>query len=322
MNSASLVRGRKVEMHPMPEIETGNEAWADRLAESLMLRAIGLTEGRPLAARRLLLGAAVRFAVSPLHGWPALVRQNLALVRPDLPRGVRRRLAGAAGWNAGVSLAELLSPREFRTALAGTPVAGPGVAAMKEARRAGRGVVLVTAEIGNPDALVAILAERGVEAAALASPAPATAGGLAGLIEAARARLGGPRHPDTEQGRDALEAHLARGGLAVLQGDRVSETGTPVLLFGARVRTPIFAATAALRQHAEFIPAFALRRRDGRYGVWMAAPVAHAHPGEMMQDYQRAVEEAAREFMEQFFWAGARWRPERYLDRAAPSTGP
>lgn len=304
----------------MPEIEFGAEAWADRLAESLTLGAVRVTEGRPLAARRRLLGAAVRFAVSPLHGWPALVRQNLALVRPDLPRGVRRRLAGAAGWNAGVSLAELFSPREFRAALGGTPVAGPGVAAMKEARRAGRGVVLVTAEIGNPDALVAILAERGVEAAALAAPAPAE--GLAGLIETARARLGGRRYPDTEQGRDALEAHLARGGLAVLQGDRVSETGTPVLLFGARVRTPIFAATAALRQHAEFIPAFALRRRDGRYGVWMAAPVAHARPGEMMQDYQRAVEEAAREFMEQFFWAGARWRPERYLDRAAPSTGP
>jgi len=302
------------------ELNGSDETWADRLAERLLLRVIDATEGRPLATRRRLLGAAVRFVVSPLSGWPALVRQNLGLVRPDLPRRVRRRLAGAAARNAGVCLAELLSPQDFRAALRDTPVAGPGVAAMKEAQAAGRGVVLITAEIGNPDALLATLAERGLEAAALVAPAPA--GGLAERIEAARARLGGPRYPDTEQGRDALEAHLARGGLAVLQGDRISESGAPVLLFGARVRTPVFAATAALRQHAEFIPAFALRRAGGRYGVWMAASVPHAHPREMMQDYQMAVEEAAREFIDQFFWASARWRPDRYLDRAAPSTGP
>ncbi|MDJ1009514.1 MAG: hypothetical protein QNJ13_17005 [Paracoccaceae bacterium] len=300
----------------MPELDDVDASLTDRLAERVVLKALAATDDKDLAQRRRILGAVMRWLAAPLFGWPGMVRRNLALVRPDLPRRVRWRLARAAGTNAGLSLAELFSPDAFRKALLHTPVAGPGVEALKDARLDGRGVALITAEIGNPDALVLALAGRGLAAAALAADAPR--GALACRIETARRTLGGLRFPDTEAGRAALEAHLGAGGLAVLQGDRLTDTGAPVLLFGARVRTPVFAASAALRQHAELIPAFALRRRDGRFGVWLAAPVVHGRPGEMMQAYQGAVEEAASEFMEQFFWAEARWRPERYRPLAAP----
>lgn len=304
----------------MPDPSDGDISWRDRLAERAILKAIERTEGWPLPARRRALGATLRWLAGPLYGWPRLVRGNLALVRPDLPHSARRRLAAAASWNAGVSMAELLDPTAFRAELKNTPVAGPGVVPLKAARADGRGVVLVTAEIGNPDALCAVLAERGLRAAALGT---ADAGdGLSGMLEQARARLGGPRYPDTEKGRAAIEAYLARGGTVVLQGDQLTDTGAPVLLFGARVRTPVFAASIALRQHAEFMSAFALRRPDGGFGVWLTSPVEHGHLDEMMQAHQQAVETAAREFMDQFFWADARWRPERYRDRAAPSTGP
>ena len=46
----------------------------------------------------------------------------------------------------------------------------------------------------------------------------------------------------------------------------------------------------------------------------MAASVPHAHPREMMQDYQMAVEEAAREFIDQFL-LGQRALAPRSLPR-------
>ena len=107
-----------------------------------------------------------------------------------------------------------------------------------------------------------------------------------------------------------------------MRADDANTGGTPVRLFGARVRAPRLPAALALRHHAELIPTFALKRPDGSYGIWMAAAINHAPPDEMLQAFQDSLETVVSGYMDQFFWAEPRWQPERYLSSAAPSTGP
>lgn len=300
--------------------ENQDETWHERLVGRLMMHVIDATEGAPLSVRRRRLGNWMRFVWGPLLGWPGAISDTLALVRPDMAPNTRRALARQTARHAGEALADLLTPKVFREILRYTPILGPGVETLKAAREDGRGTVIVTAGLGNPDAVFGTLAARGFDVATL--DAPSSDDPLERCLIAARRALGGTRFADGDSGERALEAHVAKGGICVLSTDAFDKNGTPVRLFGARVRAPRLPAAIALRRHADFVPAFAVKRESGVYGLWLAKPIEHAHPEEMLQAYHDALEAAACQYPDQFSWAQPRWQPERYLSLAAPSTGP
>ncbi|MEL7461797.1 MAG: hypothetical protein AAFX45_00895 [Pseudomonadota bacterium] len=307
-------------MDPVPAQIPSADSAIERLVGWLMIKTSDATLNWSFADRRRLFARLMAHAWGPMLGWPGAISQTLTLVRPDLDPAARRRLARRAARHAGEGLAELLCPKDFAQVLRNTPIKGPGVAAMKTAAKADRGVLLVTAGLGHPDALMAALALRGLPVARQ-SP-PSTQSLLDHRIAAARAALGGVHLPAGAAGAQAFEAHIAKGGFGVIRADDPDTAGTPVRLFGARVRAPRLPAAIALRHHAELIPAFALKRPNGRYGIWMAASIAHARPDEMLQAFQDSLESVVAGYMDQFFWAEPRWQPERYLSCAAPSTGP
>lgn len=307
-------------MDPSPAPTHGNETILERLVAATMLSTLRATRDWPHPARRRLFAGMMARVWAPLLGWPGAIDQTLTLVRPTLTRSERRRLARQAATHAGAGLADLLSPADFAGLLQDTPIMGPGVAAMKTAARAGKGAVLVTAGLGLPDAIMGALAARGLPVAR--QSASCNLNPLDRRIEHARAALGGTFFPAGDAGLRALEAHVAGGGLGVIRADETDAGGTPVRLFGARVRAPRFPAAIALRTHTDLIPTFALKRPDGGYGIWMAPAIEHAAPDDMLQAFLDSLEGVIGGHMDQFFWAEPRWQPERYLNCAAPSTGP
>ncbi len=298
-------------MNVAPSPSIADESLIERFAGRLLLRTIDTTKHLPFDTRRKRLGVLMRYVCAPMLGWPRGISETLKLVKPDLDRASRRNLASLAARHAGEGLAELLCAPQFRKRLDKTLFLGPGVDAMKEAALDGRGVVLVTSQLGQPDAVMAALALHGLPVATLDQPGQG--GTLDIRLKKARAALGGQRFPADASGEAALEAHVAAGGFSVMMVDSADNKGAALQLFGARVRTPLLPASMALRQHAAFIPAFAIRRPNGRYALMLADEIAHAHPEHMMQAYQSAVEIAAATHLDQFFWAEPRWQPERYL---------
>ena len=294
---------------PSPVLAT--ESPVERFAGRLMLRAIDTSGHLSFDARRRRLGALMRYICAPLLGWPGGISETLKLVQPDLARAKRREIAKRAARHAGEGFAELLCTDSFRRRLDKTLFVGPGVDAMRKAALDGRGIVLVTSQLGHPDAVVAALAVNGLPVATQDTPSPG--GVLDQRITEARKTLGGKRFPPGPDGERALENHIGAGGFGVLMVDGADHKGAAVRLFGARVRTPLLPASIALRQHAVFIPAFAIRRPNGRYALMLSDEIDHAHPEDMMQSYQAAVEIAAATHLEQFHWAEPRWQPERYL---------
>jgi KDO2-lipid IV(A) lauroyltransferase len=69
--------------------------------------------------------------------------------------------------NAGRTLIEIYSGDSFKARAVNAPITGPGLAALEEARKTGRPVILVTGHFGNYDAVRAGLIARGHNMGAL-----------------------------------------------------------------------------------------------------------------------------------------------------------
>ena len=100
----------------------------------------------------------------------------------------------------------------------------------------------------------------------------------------------------------------------------------PVLkFFGQPAHTPLSAAEWAVKYDAPIIPVFGLRNDDGMsFRLFVAQPIPHGPPKEMMQRYNDVVEEIVREYPDQWFWIHNRWKtgkPRRAGKRIKASDG-
>src|SRR5690606_17911680 len=108
--------------------------------------------------------------VAPLAGYRRRIRDNLALILPDLPPAEVERLVRAVPDNVGRTLIEIYSGAEFAERVARAPMTGAGVAALESAHRDGTPVLLITGHFGNYDAARAALIARGYRVGGLYRP--------------------------------------------------------------------------------------------------------------------------------------------------------
>ncbi len=269
----------------------------------------------PYPTRVRTVGWLTGHVLAPLAGWRRRIRANLALVRPDLPQAEVRRLLRAVPDNVGRTIIEIYSGRDFKARLAGTPLSGPGVPALAEARAAGRPVMLVTAHLGNFDALRATLFAHGYPLAALYRPMNNRR--FNSHYVRALEEIGTPLFPRSRSGIARYVRHLADGGIVGILTDLYSSRGVDVTFFGQPAPTSPAACTWALRYDALVLPCYGIRRPNGLdFDVIVEAPVAHGDPVAMTQEITDRLEVTVRAHMEQWFWIHDRWKPERRAARS------
>ncbi len=139
------------------------------------------------------------------------MRDNLALIWPDLPPERVAKLTYDVLDNVGRTLAELYSPVEFKANVANCPIHGVGLAEIEAAQAAGRGVIMVSGHFGNHDIARAVLATRGKAVAALYRPQrnPYFDRHFAATIRA----ISEPLFPRGRRGLADLVTHLRKGGM-------------------------------------------------------------------------------------------------------------
>lgn len=268
---------------------------------------IGLALALPYGWRVGFVGWLMRRVIGPLAGYGARARENLALVWPDRPEAERAAIAKASLDNAGRTLIENYSTRDFMKRARTIEPEGPGYAALIEARNASRPVILVSGHYGNYEAARAALVARGFDI-----------GGLyrnlsnsyfnAHYVKTMQA-FGGPVFPQGRAGTAGFVRHLKAGGQLVLLFDQ-DVPGAPVLPFlGHPARTALSAAELALRLNADLIPFFATRLPDGlTFKVEIDAPIPHSDPDTMMREVTAALETRVRANPGQWFWIHRRWK--------------
>jgi Kdo2-lipid IVA lauroyltransferase/acyltransferase len=248
--------------------------------------------------------------ISPLAGYDRRIRDNLALVLPGLPEAEVRRIIRAVPDNVGRTIMEIYSGPEFIARAVTHPLTGPGVAALEEAHRLNRPVILVTGHFGNYDASRAALIARGYRVGALYMPM-ANPYFNAHYVKAISG-IGSPLFPRGRSGLADMVRHLRSGGMLGMLVDQHMGHGEQLTFFGQEALTALSAAELALKYDADLIPTYAIRRPDGlSFDIVVEAPIPKGTPEDMTQALNNSLEALVRQHLDQWFWIHRRWKGRR-----------
>ncbi len=261
----------------------------------------------PLARRRAVVGALTEWIVrlSPLR---ARALRNLAMVWPQRDPAELRTIANASGRNIGRTLTNIWFPEDFIREVAGLVAEGPGLAALREARAAGRGAVIVSGHFGQWEAIRHVLKREGMETGALYRENnnpyydPIFREGIEG---------GGlPIIPKGAAGFRILLRHLKGGGFIALLPDQYVWEGTLLPFMCQPALTSLSAADLALRYGVPLVPAFA-PEEDGRIRIVIEAPIAPSDPETMMREVNDRLGSWVTRHPSQWLWLHRRWKYSR-----------
>ncbi|NBE08211.1 lysophospholipid acyltransferase family protein [Paragemmobacter ruber] len=278
------------------------------LADRLIRGAIWVMLRLPFDARRALAAFLMTRIVAPLGGWRRRIRENLALVRPDLPEAEVRRMELAVPRSIGRTLAELYSGPDFVARVAREPLQGAGVPALEEAHRTGRPVLLVTGHLGNYDAIRGALIARGYPVGGLYRPMDNPFFNI--HYVAAISRIGTPLFPRGRKGLADMLRFLRGGGMVGVVLDQSMGDGALLSFFGQPALTALSPAEMALRYDALILPTYGIRRPDGGFDLRVEAPIPHSTPEAMTQALNDSLEAQVRAHMDQWLWTHRRWKME------------
>jgi len=257
----------------VPEAVTPAPRWyAHGFNRAAFYRVATLAASALPRAVRLRVAAGVARVVSPrFRAERAVVRQNLARILPGAPARELDRLVTAVFRNFAVCFADLITAN--RRADMATLVADvEGMSDLTKAARAGRGLVVVTAHLGNWELAGRMLARDGarpthvvVEAEADPAVERFLRGGEAPVRFVTRSA------PTTSV---TLLSALRRGEIVALQGDRALGTRGDVAqpFFGAPAMFPMGPFVLARAARAPVVAAFCLLDADRRYRLVMGPP--------------------------------------------------
>ena len=277
------------------------------LAAKLIQAVLLLLRVLPYRQRIALGGIFFERFVSPLSGNHKRIMANLDLIVPDMPKTEKERIARGVPNNIGRTLTELFFPEEFLKVIKDAPVYGPGLDALIQARKAGRGVILVSGHIGNYDVIRGNVVRLGYPIGSLYKPM--RNGYFNDYYLASISKIGAPMFPTIGKGMGEMTRHLRQGGMIALMMDQHMKTGEPLNFMGKIAYTPISAPKMALKYDAVLLPCFSTRASDGIHHVMhMEAPIEHGDPLVMAQQMNDLLERHVWENMDQWLWTHRRWK--------------
>lgn len=261
----------------------------------------------PYAQRVPLCGWIMAQIIAPLAGYRKRVRENLAMILPDMPPDEVHRLTRAVPNNVGRTVIELYSGPEFTARVRRTPPHGPGLKALEQAHRQGRPVILVTGHFGNYDASRAALIARGYRVGGLYRPMSNDY--FNEHYVRAISSIGTPLFPRGKRGLADMVRHLRSGGMLGMVIDQHMQQGARLQFFGHQALTALSAAELALKYDAILIPTYAIRQPNGLdFDIIVEAPIAPGTPEAMTQALNDSLETLVRSHMDQWFWIHRRWK--------------
>lgn len=283
---------------------------SDKITDLIFRGLINGLRTLPYERRVAAMGAIMRRGIAPLAQYRKRCATQLAWVYPDMSQDDINRIADQVADNSGRTLIELYSTAEFSARMAQTPIDGPGLPAIIEARENGRPVLFVTGHFGNHEAPRHALLARGFDIGGLYRPMKNP------YFNEHYARtmtdVGGPVFAQGRKGIVGFSKHLARGGMATLLFDVWYGQGKLIDFMGKPAPTSLSSAELALRYNALMVPYFGTRQPDGlSFNVEIESPIPHSDPLTMMQEATRRLESRITANPGQWFWTHRRWKPER-----------
>ncbi|WP_425052754.1 lysophospholipid acyltransferase family protein [Psychromarinibacter sp. S121] len=281
--------------------------FSDRLIDIAARGFIGAAKLLPYRWRVPAMGWVVSRIAAPLAGWNRRVRDNLAHVRPDMPKAQVRHMERAVPDNFGRDLIEMYSADEFRERARHFKFQGDGVEALYAARDAMRPVLLITGHFGNYDAPRAALSMNGFPVGGLYNP---MANPLFNThYVTALGSIASPVFERSRRGMSEMIRFLRGGGMVGIVVDQYMKHGEPLDFMGQPAKTALSAAELALKYDALAIPIYGVRQENGLdFDLYVEPPIPHGDPIEMTQAMNDSLARMVDRFPDQWFWVHRRWK--------------
>ena len=251
-----------------------------------------------------------------------LVQRNVQFCYPEWSAKEVRELSRRIFMNFGITLLEMfqstfMSPEEVFNRLRVV-----GEENFSQAFKSNRGIVIVSAHMGNWEVGLHITNYYGKPMLGVAAR---TRYGWADiLLSRSRNRLGN-LIIDKKGALPKMTEGLRRGeviGMLIDQSRR--EHGVEVEFFGRKATASPAAALLALRCKSLLLPAFCVRGNDGELTIQVKTPFEPTKTGDLRRDIQSntqrmidIVEQMVRKYPDQWFWLLKPWKvhyPDLYSD--------
>lgn len=268
---------------------------------------IGIALALPYRMRVPFMGWVMARIAAPLAGWDKRIRANLRHIWPDLPETRVRELVRRVPDNFGRSYIEIYSGDAFKARVRDIAFTGPGVAALEEAGKNNRPVILITGHFGNYDAPRAALIARGYKVGGLYNPMSNPY--FNAHYVAAISHLGTPVFERGRKGLAEMVRFLKAGGMVGMVADHFMKHGVPLDFIGKPALTALSGAEMAVKYGALVIPIYGIRQPDGlSFDIRVETPIPHSDPETMTQAMNDSLSVLVRQHPEQWFWIHRRWK--------------
>jgi KDO2-lipid IV(A) lauroyltransferase len=251
-----------------------------------------------------------------------LVRRNLQFCYPERPAKEIRELSRRIFMNFGITLVEMFQSTFMSHEQVLNALRVEGEENFNKAFKSNRGIVIVSAHMGNWEVGLHITNYYGKPMLGVAAK---TRYGWADiLLSRSRNRLGNTII-DKKGALPKITEGLRRGeviGMLIDQSRR--KHGIEVTFFGRKATASPAPALLALRCNSLVLPAFCVRRSDGRLTIQVKTPLDLTRTGDLRRDIQSntqrmidVVEQMVRTYPDQWFWLLKPWKvhyPDLYSD--------
>ncbi len=267
---------------------------------------LGIARALPVRTR---LGFTSWFARTAVRLVPSLrgrVEGNLNLIFPGFPLSERDRIRDGMADSFGRTMIEVMTRAEFQARHDWSGPEGPGWAALRQARAAGKGALLVSGHFGQWEAVRAALMAEGIECGAMIRPVknPWFNRDYLACVEAG----GRPVIGRDGGGLRELVRHVRGGGVMAILLDQYTKRGADIDFLGHPAPSGTMVAELAIKFDVPMIPVYGTRLADGlRVRVEFEAPIAPGTPLEMTQAAANSLAARIRKNPEQYFWLHRRW---------------
>ena len=247
--------------------------------------------------------------------WRSIAHRNLELAMSDLIAGTHSRIVRETYRNLGRVLLTLARMPKLTPANVSEAIAYEGFEHFESALEKGKGVLFLTAHLGNWELSAAAHALFGNPMHIMVRPLDNPL--LDRWLTARRTMCGNRAIPKADATRAVLRALKRNDAVGILADQNAAgEDGVFVNVFGIQASATSGVAKIAMKTGAVVIPGFAVwDERSSKYKLKFYPPLEMASSGdagadviENTQRCQKAIERAVREYPGQWLWIHRRWK--------------
>jgi len=280
---------------------------------------------RPLALALAKAAGHLSFLLVSRQREKALKSLRLAFGKEKSEKEIRAIARGVFQNFAQTAVEILRLPGLSRERLAGLVDLGEAVKVYESLLAEGKGLIAITAHIGNWELLAGAFGLMGFRGAVIARKIYYEP--YNNWIVGLRQSIGVPTIYREGASREILKV-LGRGEIIGMLPDQDIDSlrGVFVDFFGRPAYTPVAPVRLALQFGTPILPNFLIRQKDGRYKVILGEVIRTSHGDrsesavkEATAKWMRSFEEVIRQYPDQWGWMHDRWKTQQKVETGSRS---